>query len=896
MPSTSQQSSYLPSLRKNANDWEVLSASLASLYCTHASLQWRKAFADLCPGAVLTDLPAYPFAQNNYWVAFEEDSPKEVQPEVSAPEAPNFSLIDSCVNMPSAGSKDPAIFHTSIATVAHLIEGHKVSGFGLCPASVYVEMASAAAQVVLEHAGSMPTGSLTKLSGITFSNPLVYSPDVSRTISIEISLCPAGEPHTGTFEISSYPADQPNKCQAHCSGAFDLASVASSTSKLALSGTMVQRRKKSVLNDNASETFHTRTAYNVVFSRIVAYSPLYHTMKTITIDSDGNDAYAVVQLPTDAISGDYVVNPIFMDTLLHAAGFLINLNAANNEAFICAQVDKINVVPELIKNDATYGVYCSIGMLSDTMAVADAYAVDLAQGTVVAHMKRLHFRRLRTAGFKSLLSSAVSRSTVVSSSSGVVTPCSVESGATLLENDPPANIPDTSALMEKLKATMGSVLDMSPKLLGEDQELERLGLDSLMSIEAHHALSTSLNIPLPDNLFVTAKSIRDLFETISQCTVSQVLRADLKATLSPKPIAPSTPVCQPAPLAVQLQSSPVAASTIKDIMASVLDMPAHDLRDDVDLERLGLDSLMSIEAHHALCSALKMELPADILLTCKTIRDLQAAIAPTPAPAPQPTTVVETFGTEINPIHIQSSERTDRAPLFLIHDGGGLASQYKKLGDLDRPVFGIHNPKFAAGGRWEGGIVEMASHYSGLVQQQLNGGTECLLGGWSVGGVLAYEVSRQLASAGINVSGLIFIDSPYPQTVSTLTDTVIDAVFSMKGKGPSKLRDLARDNIKSLTRSLVAYDHTASPAYQFHAPPAIMLACSEGVDVSRIDSGSTKWLADRKDLSNMVVEWEDALNAKVPVLEIPGNHFEIFESQNVSQVTQKLRQALIMLA
>ncbi|TCD66000.1 Type I Iterative Polyketide synthase (PKS) [Steccherinum ochraceum] len=902
MPATSQQAMYLPSLKKNADDWQTLASSLTSIYCARLPVKWRKVFSDLGPGARLTDLPAYPFAQTKYWVAFEEEVAREPRSATpAAPSAPKFSLIDSCVSMPVVGSKDPAIFHTSISTVAHLIEGHKVSGYGLCPASVYVEMASAAARVVLEHHGAILPGSLIKPSNITFSNPLVYAPDVPRTIRVEISLTSSGEPHTGSFEISSYPGEQSTKSQVHCSGVFDHGSIASSTSKLALSSTMIQGRRKSVLNGQDSETFHTRTAYNVIFSRIVAYSELYHTMKTITVDSDGSDAYAVVKLPAEAVPGDYVVNPIFTDTLLHAAGFLINLNASNNEAFICAQVDKINIVPDLVKDDATYGVYCSIGMLSETMAVADAYAINLEQGTVVAHMKRMHFRRLRTAGFKSLLSTAVSHSTTILSASGVVTPASVESGATLLENDPAADLPDTSALMEKLKETMGSVLDLNPKILGEDQELERLGLDSLTSIEAHHALCTSLSVALPDNLFMTSKTIRDLFESISRCTASQALRAEIKATLFPKPVTPlpSTPVCPPA--TVQIQASSPAASAIKTIMASVLDMPVHDLRDDVDLERLGLDSLMSIEAHHALCAALKVTLPADILLTCKTIRDLQDTISPsTPAPisasSPPTSSAVESYGTELNPVPIQNVDRSNLSPLFLIHDGGGLASQYKKLGALERPVYGIHNPKFPVGGNWDGGIIEMATHYVGLIQRQLLDRRECLLGGWSVGGVLAFEVSRQLARVGISVAGLILIDSPCPQTKATLTDSVIDAVFSSKGKGPSKLRDLAKENIKALTRTLVAYDHTASPAHGLTVPRTIMLACNEGVSVQAIDSCSTRWLADRSDLSRMVFGWEKATGSRIPILEIPGNHFEVFESRNIDQVTQQLRQALSILA
>lgn len=80
MPTTSQQALYLPSLKKNADDWQTVSSSLASLYCTRVQVSWRKVLDVLCPGASLTELPAYPFAQTKYWVAFEEETAREVQP------------------------------------------------------------------------------------------------------------------------------------------------------------------------------------------------------------------------------------------------------------------------------------------------------------------------------------------------------------------------------------------------------------------------------------------------------------------------------------------------------------------------------------------------------------------------------------------------------------------------------------------------------------------------------------------------------------------------------------------------------------------------------------------------------------------------------------------------
>ena len=90
-----------------------------------------------------------------------------------------YSLVGSIVHLPASGSSEPARFETTIDKVAHLIEGHQVAGHGLCPASVYIEMASAAAQLLFEHHGRVSDDSTISLSEITFSNPLVYAPDES---------------------------------------------------------------------------------------------------------------------------------------------------------------------------------------------------------------------------------------------------------------------------------------------------------------------------------------------------------------------------------------------------------------------------------------------------------------------------------------------------------------------------------------------------------------------------------------------------------------------------------------------------------------------------------------------------------------------------------------------
>lgn len=83
-----------------------------------------------------------------------------------------------------------------------------------------------------------------------------------------------------------------------------------------------------------------------------------------------------------------------------------------------------------------------------------------------------------------------------------------------------------------------------------------------------------------------------------------------------------------------------------------------------------------------------------------------------------------------NPTVIQPGPtgHTSRTPLILIHDGSGLISSYFWLGPLGRKVIGIFNPHFESGGNWAGGLREMATVYTGLIESVVPRG-KVLLGG-----------------------------------------------------------------------------------------------------------------------------------------------------------------------
>ncbi|KAI0919364.1 Type I Iterative Polyketide synthase (PKS) [Taiwanofungus camphoratus] len=890
-----KESLQISSLRKDASDWETLSSALSSLYCIPTSIAWRNVYADFAPNARPVELPSYPFANTRFWVAFEEDRPHSAPGvEVHAPST-QFSLLGSCVSVPSHEG-DVALFETTIDRLANLIEGHEVAGHALCPASVYHELALAAAHTLLEKVGTTDQDMVLDLSEIVYAHPLVYSPRVPRTVRIEVAPLSSGDKHSGKFNISSWIGDSRGESQPHCSGFFDKRSANHTASKLSLSKTMINRRRESARSgSNRSETFYTHTAYNIIFSRVVKYASAYHTMKSITVDANGVDAFAVIQLPSESASGRFVVHPIFMDTLLHAAGFVINCNAGDNEAFICSQVDRVKGLPALIKTSATYGVYCNIGFMSDTLAVADAYAIELdgADGTVVAHMKRMRFRKLRKNGFSTLLSMAAQDPAHAhtaaprhsSRQSAAHAPSSRENANTSSKKESGIE----AQLVNLVAETCGvNIADMKMQ-----SRLSDLGFDSLMSIELAGRINALLpSLHLDADALSSYNQVGDLVQDIKHKCGSSTPTSSTVTLIEPDVASSDHAVASTHGAAERAQ--------VKEIMSSILGISVEELADDQDLERLGLDSLTSIEARHALQSTLDVKISEEAFSSCKTIRDLVVAVL---GPASdgqdgvrgskQETDKRITFGTEVNPAPYQDGNGSDSLPLFLIHDGSGMAHPYSRLLPLGRALWGIHNPNLPTGEEWKGGVLEMAAHYVGLIKA-VAGRTGCIVGGWSFGGVLAFEVGRQLIDAGVRVPGIVLIDSPHPLTRSPLPPSLIDSVIGEKGSG-NRLTQLVRTQMRHATQALVQYDPSQSPACHVMPKKAVMLRSREGFPLAKVETESASFLADRNDPAKSVVEWEKVLGTAVPVLDIPGNHFEPFEAKNIPTVSQKLKEALVLL-
>ncbi|HUP19708.1 MAG TPA: amino acid adenylation domain-containing protein, partial [Gemmatimonadota bacterium] len=103
-------------------------------------------------------------------------------------------------------------------------------------------------------------------------------------------------------------------------------------------------------------------------------------------------------------------------------------------------------------------------------------------------------------------------------------------------------------------------------------------------------------------------------------------------------------------------------------------------------------------------------------------------------------------------------EGGSRPPLFFVHAGGGHVFVYSRLAarlDEKQPILGFN---LGAGRDMPGSVEEMAERYlADLAVVWPNG--PCLIGGYSFGGVVAWEMARRLRERGRVVPLLILIDA-----------------------------------------------------------------------------------------------------------------------------------------
>ena len=105
-----------------------------------------------------------------------------------------------------------------------------------------------------------------------------------------------------------------------------------------------------------------------------------------------------------------------------------------------------------------------------------------------------------------------------------------------------------------------------------------------------------------------------------------------------------------------------------------------------------------------------------------------------------------------------------RPPLFCVHPAGGIVFPYYTLAPYlgkEQPLYGLQDPNLYRQRGTFPRIEDMAAHYVQALQAVQPEGPYYLLG-WSVGGLVAYEMAQQLTRNGQVVAALCLLDTAAP--------------------------------------------------------------------------------------------------------------------------------------
>ncbi len=169
-----------------------------------------------------------------------------------------------------------------------------------------------------------------------------------------------------------------------------------------------------------------------------------------------------------------------------------------------------------------------------------------------------------------------------------------------------------------------------------------------------------------------------------------------------------------------------------------------------DFFALGGHSLLALRLLVAVERLTGRRVPMGALLAEPTVERLARALRGEALPAAGP----------LVPIQPAGGER----PLFLVHPAGGNVVSYAALARHLGPgfrVYGFQSRGLEDGELPHGRLEEMADDYLAAVRAIQPEGPY-RLGGWSMGGVVAFEITRRLEAAGERVELLALIDSRPP--------------------------------------------------------------------------------------------------------------------------------------
>jgi amino acid adenylation domain-containing protein len=245
----------------------------------------------------------------------------------------------------------------------------------------------------------------------------------------------------------------------------------------------------------------------------------------------------------------------------------------------------------------------------------------------------------------------------------------------------------------------------------------------------------------------------------------------------------------------------------------------------------------------------------------------------------------------------------DRSPLFCIHPVGGNLFDYYNLAKKltkDLPIYGLQARGIDGKQQPFDRIEDMASYYVQAIQTIQPQGTYFLLG-YSFGGIIAFEMARQLTDRGCKVAFLGLLDIRCP-TIPQLNLPLVQGINRHLNKLKElKLIEQLKYCIDTIFyRKKIEYRDelitTLSNLDMFTPDLLTVLDCNLQAKkeyLPQVYSGQATlfWTEDQSHYIDLYPElgWGDLVTEGLEIQHLPGNHLTLMKEPYVPVLAEKLQ-------
>jgi iterative type I PKS product template protein len=166
-------------------------------------------------------------------------------------------------------------------------------------------------------------------------------------------------------------------------------------SKQYLVAGQIEMLERKYENGQAHKLLNTM-AYKL-FAVLLDYSPKYHGMRSIILDSASKSAVATIKFQTTPADGDFFCSPYFIDNMCHISGFIVNAADESDEeplVYISHGWSAMKMA-QMPSAEKTYKAYVHMMTLPGNMASGDVYVMDESSGEIVTVFEECRFQGLQ---------------------------------------------------------------------------------------------------------------------------------------------------------------------------------------------------------------------------------------------------------------------------------------------------------------------------------------------------------------------------------------------------------------------------------------------------------------------------------------------------------------------